>query len=191
MSRKKVTDERKEQIVDAMMACLQEKSFNEITIKMIAQAAGLTPGLIHYYFKSKNEIVQSFVERCLTIEESFQQQSLPENSGAPLSKEQIFTWFRSMYSPAQKPYIKAYCQLYAAACYDGELRNIVLGVYDTVLASRRQMLLSYTHDEAQAGHMAMLLETLVDGMAVMLALYPSAIDHIEEILEQMYCLPEK
>jgi len=62
LGRKSKAYERREQIVWALYECLSEKGHEKITIKEIAQQAGLPHGVIHYYFKSKDEIVSALVE---------------------------------------------------------------------------------------------------------------------------------
>ncbi|BAC88422.1 TetR/AcrR family transcriptional regulator [Gloeobacter violaceus] len=46
------------QITAAAYRLLAEKGYEAATMKEIAHAAGVAPGLIHYYFKSKDELLQ-------------------------------------------------------------------------------------------------------------------------------------
>lgn len=57
MGRKSNAEEKRVQIIWALYDCLVEKGHEKVTIKEIANKAGLSPGVIHYYFKSKDEIV--------------------------------------------------------------------------------------------------------------------------------------
>lgn len=59
MGRKSNADERRDQITWALFDCLAERGHEKVTIKEIAKKAGLPPGVIHYYFKNKDEIVTS------------------------------------------------------------------------------------------------------------------------------------
>ncbi|MDD9301960.1 MAG: TetR/AcrR family transcriptional regulator [Desulfobacter sp.] len=59
MGRKSNAPERRDQIVWALYDCLVEKGHEKVTIKEIAKKAGLPPGVIHYYFKTKDEIVSN------------------------------------------------------------------------------------------------------------------------------------
>lgn len=59
MGRKSNAEERRSQIIRALYDCLVEKGHEKVTIKEIARKAGLPPGVIHYYFKSKDEIVST------------------------------------------------------------------------------------------------------------------------------------
>lgn len=56
------TDVRREQIVQALMTLLTERSYARATIAAIAEEAGVLPGLVHYHFKTKQEILLGVVE---------------------------------------------------------------------------------------------------------------------------------
>ena len=62
MGRKSIASERRDQIIWALYDCLSEKGHEKVTIKMIAGQAKLPPGVIHYYFQSKDEIVSVLAE---------------------------------------------------------------------------------------------------------------------------------
>ena len=57
MPRKSVAPQRREQIIEALFQCLAENGHEKVTVKDIAKKAGLHYGVIHYYFKSKDDIV--------------------------------------------------------------------------------------------------------------------------------------
>lgn len=57
MSEHRPSEERRDQIVDAMIEALAEHGYAKATIAKIAGAAGLTPGLLHYHFPNKQAIL--------------------------------------------------------------------------------------------------------------------------------------
>ncbi len=59
----KVVEDRKEQILDAAMRVFAQKGFTRATNKDIAREAGITPGLIYYYFESKDAVLQAIIEQ--------------------------------------------------------------------------------------------------------------------------------
>ena len=67
MSRKNVQNERRTQILEALGRCLIKKSFPETSIKEIAKEAGVNHGVLHYYFKSKEDILMNFIDHTLSI----------------------------------------------------------------------------------------------------------------------------
>jgi AcrR family transcriptional regulator len=47
----------REKIVDAAYRVLAEQGYEAATVKEIARAAGVAPGLLHYYFASKDDLL--------------------------------------------------------------------------------------------------------------------------------------
>ncbi len=61
MSRTPNKTSRRAEIVTAMLHVMARHGYERATIQAIAQEAGLAPGLIHYHFKNKQEILISLV----------------------------------------------------------------------------------------------------------------------------------
>lgn len=66
MAREKNTDQRREQIVDALQAVMSREGYEKATVAAVAREAGLAPGLVHYHFASKQEILVCLVEHLST-----------------------------------------------------------------------------------------------------------------------------
>lgn len=62
MGRRSNADSRRDQIVWALYDCLAESGPESVTIKDIAARANLRAGLIHYYFKGKDDVYISLAE---------------------------------------------------------------------------------------------------------------------------------
>ncbi len=62
MGRKSNAEAKRNEIVEALYACLSEKGHETVTTREIALRAGMAPGVIHYYFKSKDEIVACLMD---------------------------------------------------------------------------------------------------------------------------------
>ena len=58
----KIVEDRREQIIDAAMRVFAQKGFTKATNKDVAREAGITPGLIYYYFESKEALLMAIVE---------------------------------------------------------------------------------------------------------------------------------
>jgi AcrR family transcriptional regulator len=58
----KVVEDRREQIIDAAMHVFARKGYSNATNKDIASEAGITPGLIYYYFESKEALLYAILE---------------------------------------------------------------------------------------------------------------------------------
>lgn len=61
MGRPSNTEQRKQEIVEALLRVMSECGYEKASIQVIAKEAGLAPGLIHYHFKTKQDILLALV----------------------------------------------------------------------------------------------------------------------------------
>ena len=62
MGRPSNTQQRKQEIVNALLRVMAVHGYEKASIQVIAKEAGLAPGLIHYHFKTKKDILLALVE---------------------------------------------------------------------------------------------------------------------------------
>ncbi|MEO7018839.1 MAG: helix-turn-helix domain-containing protein, partial [Ktedonobacteraceae bacterium] len=55
----KVVEDRREQILDAAMRVFTQKGFSRATNRDVAREAGITTGLIYYYFDNKEALLRA------------------------------------------------------------------------------------------------------------------------------------
>lgn len=58
----RVVEDRREQILDAAMRVFAQKGFSKATNRDVAREAGITTGLIYYYFENKEALLQAVLE---------------------------------------------------------------------------------------------------------------------------------
>ncbi|HVG63883.1 MAG TPA: TetR family transcriptional regulator C-terminal domain-containing protein [Hyalangium sp.] len=63
MGRPSNTEERRQQIVAGLLQVMAERGYDGASVAAIAKAAGLAPGLVHYHFKDKQEILLTLAEQ--------------------------------------------------------------------------------------------------------------------------------
>jgi TetR/AcrR family transcriptional repressor of bet genes len=63
MPRKPNTELRRQQIVDGLLKAMAAQGYAGATVQAIAAASGLAPGLIHYHFHDKREILVALVDQ--------------------------------------------------------------------------------------------------------------------------------
>jgi TetR/AcrR family transcriptional repressor of bet genes len=61
--RKPNTELRRQQIVDGLLKTMAAQGYAGATVQAIAAASGLAPGLIHYHFHDKREILVALVDQ--------------------------------------------------------------------------------------------------------------------------------
>lgn len=62
MPRPQNREERRRQIIAGLAEVMAERGYAKATVQEIAKAAGLTPGLVHYHFQSKQQILIALIE---------------------------------------------------------------------------------------------------------------------------------
>lgn len=65
MSRKIIKDQRRLEILEALHRRLLIKPFDKTSIKEIATEAGMNHGMLHYYFKNKEDILSNYIEHVI------------------------------------------------------------------------------------------------------------------------------
>lgn len=80
------TSERRAEIVDALLRVMADQGWAKATIARIAREAGLTPGLLHYHFPSKQAILLELVHR---IESEHETRMKKVSAGAKTPTERV------------------------------------------------------------------------------------------------------
>lgn len=60
---KKGTQKRKEQILKAAGECFSQKGFHQSSMADICKRAGLSPGTVYHYFRSKDDMILHFAQQ--------------------------------------------------------------------------------------------------------------------------------
>lgn len=81
--------ERRKQIVEGLLNVMSEKGYENASIQAIGKACGLTPGLIHYHFKSKQEILVALIKSLSSVAQE-RYEGLLESAMTPKEKLEAF-----------------------------------------------------------------------------------------------------
>jgi AcrR family transcriptional regulator len=76
-------DERRREVIEAGSRLFAERAFEEISMRQIAEAAGISKGLLYHYFPSKTELFKAAVEEHAT---ELQRLIEPAGTGNPLEQ---------------------------------------------------------------------------------------------------------
>jgi TetR/AcrR family transcriptional regulator, transcriptional repressor of bet genes len=66
MARPSNTEQRRAEIATALLEVMARHGYERASVASVAAAAGLSPGLVHYHFQSKHEILLEALERLAT-----------------------------------------------------------------------------------------------------------------------------
>lgn len=86
MARPSNSLQRRGEILDAMQKVLAVRGYDGATIAEVARAAGLGAGLVHYHFKSKQEILVSLVDRIRRLVEDRYERRRAAGTDEPLGQ---------------------------------------------------------------------------------------------------------
>ena len=121
MPRPKNQPERREQIIEALKAEMAESGYAGASVQKIAKRAGLTAGLIHYHFKSRQEILVALVER-MADDLQGRLQSLAPDQPDPLDRL-IDAWL-SLGTGADAASVACWVQIGAEAVRQPAIRDV-------------------------------------------------------------------
>jgi AcrR family transcriptional regulator len=89
MSKADVANERKDQIVRATLDCISKFGYNNFSMQDVARTAGVSKGIIHYYFLNKDDLMMSVLDKVANDIERVLQSDM-EAIDDPLRKLEIF-----------------------------------------------------------------------------------------------------
>ena len=93
MARPSNKQQRRTQIAHALMKVMAEQGYDGASIAEVAEAANLTPGLIHYHFKNKQEILLVLVDEMVQDHEEGLAKRLVECGENPTAELHAFIDF--------------------------------------------------------------------------------------------------
>jgi len=93
MARPSNTQERQAQITRALMKVMAKRGYDGASIADIAKAARLTPGLVHYHFKNKQEILLAALRDLTTRHDQSLAVRVERSQGDPVAEVAAFIDF--------------------------------------------------------------------------------------------------
>ncbi|TME89384.1 MAG: helix-turn-helix transcriptional regulator [Chloroflexi bacterium] len=79
-------DQTKDRIVQAAYRALVKRGYHETSMKDIAAEAGVAPGLAHYYFETKEDLLVAAMEHaCQPVMDAWQQAGMNLTGPLPSS----------------------------------------------------------------------------------------------------------
>lgn len=130
------TESRRAAIVAAMLPVMARHGYEKATIQAIASEAGLTPGLLHYHFKSKQEILVSLVAAVVEFART-RYESQSASAAAPMERLQAYVQARlGLGTGAAPDMVAAWVMIGAEAVRQPEVRVL----YEQAIAQELALL---------------------------------------------------
>lgn len=179
MARPSVEDERRVQIMGATRRVMVKRGLSVLRVADIAREAGVSPGIVHYYFETKEDLILETFED--TFAESIDQRE--EILGHDLPARKKLGELLHSYIPDDDKTIErwhVWIELWAGALQDEKLRDI----NDQAYGMWRSMIKEVIREGQNSGAfrtddldtVVNKLVSMVDGLAVQVVLGSSIID---------------
>lgn len=84
--RRAAEEERKAQILDASYKVAAQRGLDHLTIRLVAAEAGLSNGLVHFHFKTKEALLIALLDRLLETTAVLRVDGLATGIGSPLER---------------------------------------------------------------------------------------------------------
>lgn len=180
MPPQKDPEEKKIRILEALNQCLQEKPFDKTSIKDIARKAGVNHGLLHYYFKNKEDILTQYIEYVIDHYKTLFSEWLTDIETHHLNDRQLiekFFEFMNSRITLNKSLSKVFIEIWEIAAYNPEIRSILQQAYRQWIDTLGRMLNNVSTDPAAAHRISAATVAFLEGMALFsIILDPDAFD---------------
>lgn len=146
MSRKSNTEARRAQIVAALLSVLASHGYAKATVQAIAREAGLTPGLLHYHFASKHDILMALVQTVANFGQARYQDALAD---ADTPQAQLHAYLQARLGlghGADAQVVRAWVMIGAEAVRQDDVREL----YQSTLATELRVLRNLLRRSLQA-----------------------------------------
>jgi TetR/AcrR family transcriptional regulator len=157
-------------VLDAAIACFAEHGIAATTLRSIATAAGVTPALLHYYFQSKDKLVQIVLDERVAPFVAVSAAPLLKPLASPRATLRLFleTHMRNLAANPWMPRLMAREVLSEG----GSLREHMQAQFSAVLSPKTFMLIVAAQ---QRGEIRTDLNPLLIGLSLIsLAVFPFA-----------------
>ncbi|AST96529.1 hypothetical protein CHH78_16090 [Shouchella clausii] len=159
----------KQDLIESAKTCIVENGVNQLTLRAVAEGAGVTQGTVYYHFKTKEQLMIEVVEdMCKTSWERLEQ--MKEDTG-----QQGIEWMKAGLEAAYErnssdaSYHSLFFSLVAAGLHNHNIRERIGGL----LAYENDVLQKQIHalagDECSgmpADVFSVFVNALIDGLAV-------------------------
>ncbi|HIJ57852.1 MAG TPA: TetR/AcrR family transcriptional regulator [Deltaproteobacteria bacterium] len=166
---KKNGSDKRIQILEALNRCLQNKPFDKTSIKEIARAADVNHGLLHYYFKSKEDILIQYIDYVIDhyrsmVKERFNDKEL-ENIDIKKLIEEFFMFTHDRIT-LDRSLSKVFIEIWEIAVYHPAVKAKLQRAYQEWMDVLSNMLKPLNNDIDLSRRTSFATVAFLEGMAL-------------------------
>jgi len=185
MSKPDVAAERKDQIVRATVDCITKHGYHNFSMQDVARTAGVSKGIIHYYFLNKDDLMMSVLDKVSGDIENIIAADM-ESISSPIEKIKVFIAVAFDIVRSTKEYYQVNMDFWTQINQKKEVRQVVSRHY----AKFRDSCAKVIEEGVQQGvfrqvnpqHQASLILATVDGVSLQW-LFDEAVYDYSEIVK--------
>ncbi|HPC46525.1 MAG TPA: TetR/AcrR family transcriptional regulator [Deltaproteobacteria bacterium] len=185
MARRTVQRERRLQILKALDTCIQEKSFERTTIRDIARAAGVNHGVLHYYFRDKEEILLAYIDYVMDDYSAQARQWLggidPGSMTRKAFLEEVFAFVNHRIT-LNLGLSRVFVEIWEIALYHPQVRDKLRQAYARWIDELSSIVCGHAEDTSFARNVCVAMVAFWEGMALFSTLFGPDELSAEEVL---------
>lgn len=188
MSRKSVQLERRQQILEGLHRCLLEKPFDKTSIKDIASEAGINHGMLHYYFKSKEDILLNYIEYIIDMYRTMFNGWLDTtDNGISSPKEFLTASFDFMYQriTLNRDISRIFIEIWEISNYNEKVRIKLRKAYNQWIDTVTELVAKQLDDRETAMLLSTALVAFLEGLSLFSVLFDKGDFPVETLLEKL------
>lgn len=171
---------RREQIVRATIRCLAEVGYARLTMRQVARAAGVSQGILHYYYADKRAILVAALEAAVADLDRRVAAAQARSGRDPRARLRALVRAGLASSREDRAAWAVFLEFWGAMMHDATLRGINADLY----ARMRRLIAALVAQGIRAGRFrrvpadraAAVILGLLDGVSLQLAFDPKAFD---------------
>ena len=185
MSKPDVAAERKDQIVRATVECITKHGYHNFSMQDVARTAGVSKGIIHYYFLNKDDLMMSVLDRVAGDIENILAADM-ESLTDPIQKLRIFMAVSFDIVRSTKEYYQVNMDFWTQINQKKEVRQVISRHYSKFRDSCARVIEEGVTKGVFKGvnpqHYASLVIAIIDGVSLQW-LFDETIYEYEEMVK--------
>ncbi|MEW6440062.1 MAG: TetR family transcriptional regulator C-terminal domain-containing protein [bacterium] len=188
--RKSIAKQRRAEICDAFLRCARREGLYRASNRKIAREAGISLSMLHHYFKSREEMIEEFVQTKMLEEfyaTLFSQDIWQDHIEDRLPKMVDFAFSESVVNGET---VNVYFDLLGEAKRNERLRRIVADMWQDLREKTAEWLMSSNGiglSRKEARTVATLMAAMYEGISVMWNMDPTLpLDSLSRFLRDIF-----
>jgi TetR/AcrR family fatty acid metabolism transcriptional regulator len=180
MSKPDVAAERKDQIVRATVECITKHGYHNFSMQDVARTAGVSKGIIHYYFLNKDELMMSVLDKVSGDIERVLAADM-ETIKDPIKKLEIFISVCSDVVRSTREYYQVSMDFWTQINQKEAVRKVISGHYqkfrETATRVLREGIQQKVFRDINPNEYASFIVAVIDGLSLQWLFDESTFDY--------------